>query len=402
MSPAPGAPAAEMGASGGDGSGRAGGFAAISVVFAVNAMAIAAWLPRIPDVKDRLALDAATLGLCLFALPLGALLLFPLAPRIISRFGLRATVAVTGGAFALAFIGPAFAWSAPSLFAALFAAGLAVGPIEVAMNAKAAEMERLQSRRIMARCHGFWSFGTILGAGLAAAASLAGLSFGAQQLLLMPPLALAAWCAARATPMDGAREGAPPPVFAFPRRAATAFCILPLGAMIVEAAMMDWSAVFARETLGAPAGRDAALFGAFALAMTLSRLAGDALAARFGAARVIVASSCLAMAGMAGVAAAPGLIAAALAAVAAGAGVGNVYPLGVSAAAEAGGEHGERDVASVAFISFFVILAAPPVIGVLADAWSLRTAFAILAPTALLAVLMVALTPRLRGAARRP
>ncbi len=63
--------------------------------------------------------------------------------------------------------------------------------------------------------------------------------------------------------------------------------------------MADWSAVYLRDSLRTTAAVAALGFGAFSLAMTAGRFAGDRMVARFGAVRVLRASSALAAAGLA-------------------------------------------------------------------------------------------------------
>ena len=59
---------------------------------------------------------------------------------------------------------PGWSWNVASLFVALFLIGLCHPVIDVAMNVEAARIEQLDVRRIMSKCHGFWSLGSMLGA----------------------------------------------------------------------------------------------------------------------------------------------------------------------------------------------------------------------------------------------
>ena len=114
--------------------------------------------------KAALGLDVLTLAFCLFGMPAGTMLGFLIVGRIIRRIGLRATCIWGGSGFLLSFIGPALAPNAVALGLALFLCGLTIATIEVSMNAKASQTERVLGRRIMTRCHAFWSFGTVAGA----------------------------------------------------------------------------------------------------------------------------------------------------------------------------------------------------------------------------------------------
>ena len=57
------------------------------MVFALNALGLSVWFPRIPDVKEALGLDVLTLAFCLFGMPVGTMLGFLIVGRIIRRLG---------------------------------------------------------------------------------------------------------------------------------------------------------------------------------------------------------------------------------------------------------------------------------------------------------------------------
>ena len=61
------------------------------MVFALNAVGLSVWFPRIPDVKAALGLDVLTLAFCLFGMPAGTMLGFLTVGRLIRRIGTRAT-----------------------------------------------------------------------------------------------------------------------------------------------------------------------------------------------------------------------------------------------------------------------------------------------------------------------
>lgn len=363
------------------------GFRAIRFVFMMEAVTIGAWLPRIPDFKIALAMDDGVLGIVLAALPAGTMVGFLAAARFAETVGLRMACMIAGPAFALSFILPGIASGPSSLFAALFVCGFIVALIEVAMNTEAGAIEKRAGRRIMSQCHGFWSIGTVVGAALGGLFAQAAISPAWQFVLLNPLFAIAALAAAWMLPPDPARqptEGAAR-FFTLPGRALFVLCLMPVGIMALEGAMMDWSAVFVREVLLGEPFEAAAAYSVFAAMMAVTRLAGDRLAERFGPARVVLVSALSAALGAALFAAAPDLAVALAGAALAGFGVATVYPLSVSAAAAAPGKSAEANVAAVSFIAFSVFLVGPPVIGGLAELFGLRIALALLVPGALVA-----------------
>ncbi len=365
------------------------GFTALRAVFALNGLGVAVWFPRIPDVKAALGLDLMTLALCLLGLPAGTLLGFLFVGRMTRRFGLKAVTTWAGAALLLSFIGPGFAWNAVSLGIALFACGLCVAAIEVAMNAKASQTEAALGRRIMTQCHAYWSFGAMGGALLGGAFAEAGIAFLVQQAILQPLLALGTILCARGLLDDAARK----PVVArgglvWPSTALLLVCLAPIGALLVEGAMMEWSAILLREHVGAAPLATAGTFAAFALAMALTRLAGDRLAETLGPQRVMRASGVLMGLGIAAFALSPSIWLSAPLAVLVGIGCANIYPLAMSIAAGLPGQPAERNVATLAMAAFTAFLIGPPFIGLAASLLSLPVALALLAPLGLAPFLM--------------
>ena len=365
--------------------------AAIFAVFFLESSALGHWIPRIPDVKAGLGLDDAELGLALLCMPLGSLAGLALAARTIERTGLKGGCRLFLPAWALLFLGPGLAGSLGALCAALALVGVAAGMIETAMNTEAAREESASGRRIMSRCHGFWSLGSMVGALVGAAVAELGIGTGAHFLVAMPVVAVLGWMAASALPEPSIEEGekareaaADAPLFRLPARAILPLCVMPLGLMMVEGAFIDWSAVFAREVLAASPLAVGVVYAAFSLVMAATRLSGDRIATRFGDEAVVRASAAAAALGIAGFALAPATGVAFAFAALAGAGVAIVYPLAITAVAARPGRSPTDNVAAMNMVSFSAFLLAPPLIGFLSEATTLRIALLSLVPFALL------------------
>lgn len=65
----------------------------------------AAWAPMIPFVKERFMLDEGQLGLLLLTSGLGAVLTMPFSGWLVSRFGPKLSVKVSGVIMSLALMG---------------------------------------------------------------------------------------------------------------------------------------------------------------------------------------------------------------------------------------------------------------------------------------------------------
>ena len=69
-----------------------------------------------------------------------------------------------------------------------------------------------------------------------------------------------------------------------------------------------------------------------------------------------------------------------------GAGIANIYPIAITLATSLS-ENKEKNVASVAFVSFTSFLIGAPLIGFMGEYWGLEVALSIIAPTSLFPLL---------------
>lgn len=384
---------------------------AIFGVFFFESSVLGQWIPRIPDIKNSLGLSDGGLGLALLMMPLGTLVGFSIAGRIIEMTGLRNACRIFLPLWALLFLGPALAQNLTGLAVALVLSGFAIGMIETAMNTEAARIEKVAGKRLMSRCHGFWSLGTMFGALMGGGLAQYGFSVFTHFLLTMPLIAVAGYVAATALPVlnkqsladtktdavistdtipvgieghdnSGVTDNSESGLFRLPSRAIVLLCMMPLGIMMVEGAFIDWSGVFMRDVLAASPWVIAVTYSSFSLVMASVRMAGDWLATRFGDQLIVRVSGLAACAGIVLFALAPSVAWAFLAAAFSGAGVAIVFPLAVSAAANRPGRTPADNVAALNMIAFTAFLIAPPVIGFMSEAFGLRTALLCLAPVA--------------------
>ena len=210
------------------------------------------------------------------------------------------------------------------------------------MNTEADRIESVTGRRIMSRCHGFWSLGSMAGALSGGVLAQASVSVGWHFTLVMPLLGLLGWWVASNLPrldvppgpvttadadtVDSASDG---PLFRLPSKAILALCIMPLGVMAVEGAFIDWSAVFMRSVLDASPLVLSVVYAFFSVIMAITRLTGDELATRYGDLIVVRVSALAATCGIAVFALAPSIPVAIVGAALSGMGVAVVYPLAV-------------------------------------------------------------------------
>ena len=352
-------------------------------LFFVAGAALGVWAAHIPLLKADLALDDSTLGLVMLAMGVGAVVSMPVAGALIHRFGAVSMCVVFGLIQAAALALPPHAPAPLALGASAFLIGVALGGIDIAMNAHAAAVERAWGRPIMSSIHAFFSIGGLFGAagsaGMIALGSSAAIGMAVGALVLAIVVAAASlWL--RFADKPEAEAG---PAFRLPNAAVLGLGALAVCSFLCEGAMMEWSAVFLRDVVGAPVAVAAAGYAAFSAAMTAARLAGDRFVERLGPGRAVQVSGALAAFAIAVIALAPNPWVAYAGIMLAGLGLANVVPPLFSTAGRTPGVAPAAALAMVASMGYGGGLIGPPAIGFVSDAVGLRVGFGVLAVAAL-------------------
>lgn len=395
---------------------------AVAALFLTNGALFANLVPRYPEIKAGLDLGNATYGLAVAAFPAGAITAGLAAAALVRRFG-SARVAVAGtvltaAGLLLAGLAPAL----PLLVVALFAAGAMDAFTDVAQNAHGLRVQRRYGRSIINGFHALWSVGAVVGGGMAAAAIALGLPLGVHLAItgaLFAVVALAAlrWCLpgldgetpdavaaeAVATPA-GAPAGAEPAgtgaAFARASRGRTAavlaaLVLVAVAGTLVEDAGSTWAAVYLSGSLGAPATLAAAGFVALVGAQFVGRLVGDRLVDRFGQRAVARTGGALVALGTGLALAFPSVPGTIAGFAAAGFGVATLVPAAMQQADELPGLRAGTGLTLVSWLMRLGFLLSPPIVGLVADATSLRTGLLVLPLAGVVVVLLAGvLAPR--------
>lgn len=376
---------------------------AVSIMFVANGIAFASWAARVPAVRERLGLRDGELGLALLGVACGAILAFRAAGPLIARFGSRRVTRVSAVLLCAALPLPALAPSFAALVAALLLLGMTNGLMDVAMNAQAVEVERRHGRPILASVHGMFSLGGLIGAALGALAADRGLSPAAHLLTVAAVLAAAVTLEGGALSAD-ARPEAPAAAAAGAPVGSRSTRLLLLGLVafcssVGEGAMANWSAVYLRDELHTTAAVAATGYAVFSLAMLVGRFSGDGLTQRFGAERLVRAAALLVAGGLGAALVVNVPIALLLGFGCVGAGLSVVVPLVFRAGASAPDVAPGKALSTLATLSYGGFLVGPPLIGLLADRFTLRGGLAVVVA---LVLVIVALAPVVaRGPAAR-
>ena len=361
---------------------------AVAAMFILNGALFGIWASRIPAVRDRLDLSHEVLGYGLLFMATGAVCSFPITGRLTDRFGAVSFTRVIAVLYTISLILLAFAGSFGALAVFLFIFGAFHGSMDVAMNAWAAEVEQAYDKPVMSSFHAMWSLGAGLGAFSGFAAVQLGLSVVAHYLLaggFVVGLALALswvrWTSRRS-------EQAKSKVFALPSGVLVVVGFTALCGALGEGAVADWSAIFLRDATGASESVAALGYAAFSVAMVVYRLAGGVVIAKFGPVVTARFGGVCAVLGVFAVVSAgqAGLALAGFALM--GIGYALIMPLAFSRAAKDPHVPPGQAIASVATLGYGGLLIGPPLIGILAELLTLRLAFAVLLPLAVLIILL--------------
>lgn len=396
---------------------------AVAALFLTNGALFANLVPRYPEIKAGLDLGNATYGLAVAAFPAGAITAGLAAAALVRRFG-SARVAVAGtvltaAGLLLAGLAPAL----PLLVVALFAAGAMDAFTDVAQNAHGLRVQRRYGRSIINGFHALWSVGAVVGGGMAAAAIALGLPLGVHLAItgaLFAVVALAAlrWClpgldgetpdAVPAEAEAGAAAGAPASAepagtgaaLARASRGRTAavlaaLVLVAVAGTLVEDAGSTWAAVYLSGSLGAPATIAAAGFVALVGAQFIGRLVGDRLVDRFGQRAVARTGGALVALGTGLALAIPSVPGTIAGFAAAGFGVATLVPAAMQQADELPGLRAGTGLTLVSWLMRLGFLLSPPIVGLVADATSLRTGLLVLPLAGVVVVLLAGvLAPR--------
>ncbi|NUP51288.1 MAG: MFS transporter [Catenulispora sp.] len=359
----------------------------VAAVFAAHGASSGTFASRLPWLADHLHLSAGKLGIALLMTSIGAITAMPFAGRLVAHSGTKLVARSLICVFALVVLAASWMPSLLALAAATTLLGAAGGTSDMAMNAQGILVEKRLGRSIMSGLHGSWSSGVLI-------AALAGSVAAHQHVSARVHFAVAAavisavavWATASfrttAVQVGLAEERTEDvPLFVVPRGVILLIGLVGFCGIYAEVAAQDWSSVYMHRTLHG--GEDLAAFttGMFAFTMAAGRLSGDMVVGRLGAALTVRICGVLGTIGGVLVVVAQSPVPAIIGFMLIGIGVSVVVPLAFAAAGHAG-PNPTQGVAGVATIAYGAGMAAPGMIGGIANLTSLRVAFTAVAALA--------------------
>ncbi|QRM56426.1 MFS transporter [Sinorhizobium sp. BG8] len=359
-----------------------------SLLFLAGGVGIGAWASSLPLLSAKMGLDKAQLGTLLLCFAFGAIVLMVNVGRFSDRFTSYALSLCGSVAFGLAIFLVPFVDGLMSLGMLLFVAGAGFGTLDVSMNIEASEIERDTDRHLMSSFHALFSIGNIIGAFLVGMIVTYGGRLheclgGAGVLVVLT--ALATLLFARNSDHHGthaaktAASGAAAKLNSSQTVLVFMFGIIAFLAFLAEGGIMDWSAVYLVDTVGASESVGAYGFAIFAAAMALGRLVGDSVTRRVGHVNVlrfggiVCAASLSAM--LFGRSVGVSLVILAFC----GFGVANMIPAVFASAGRIGSRAAGRAMSIVTTMGYTGLLLGPAVLGFIAQVSSLTVSLGLIA-----------------------
>ncbi|MEV5144899.1 MFS transporter [Streptomyces sp. NPDC052727] len=358
----------------------------IAALFCFLGLQYGTWVSRLPALKTRLDLGAGEVGLLLMACGAGAAASFPLVAVLMRRLGSRLLSLASAAALIAVLAALSAVPDYPLALLAVCADGVAVGCLNVAMNAQGAALESAHGRTAMSQLHATFSGGllaaALIASGVTTLTASVAAHFGVAGALLLLLLAgarpgLLTHREPDPTTPDGpkrrTRRGLPSGTTLLMG------CAMAFGT-ITEGAMNDWSTLYMKDAVKASATVAPLGIAVVSVMMLLARVRADRWRTRWGDGRVVRAGSAVAAVGLALALLAGGVVPTLLGFACVGLGAAAVTPCVYVAAAGRGADA----LALVAAMGTTGLLAGPALIGFVAGAANLTVGMATVAASALI------------------
>lgn len=350
---------------------------ATRLLFLVAGFGYSCWAPLVPFVKNQLGIGDHILGILLLCIGCGSIVAMAITGALTTRFGSKPIIIGSGFGLAFALALLAVSNTVFTLALALAAFGAALGALDVAMNLHAVEVERAAGRPVMSGFHAHFSIGGFAGSAFMTFLLSAQMAV-VPSTLICSALMVGAMAVAAPRLLDGhgSKDG---PLFAVPRGIVLAIAVLAAIAFLVEGALLDWSALLITESAMVSVAQGGVGYIVFSIAMTVCRLAGDAISTRFGDRNTLQWGGVIALAGFVVLLAAPAAAFALAGFALIGSGCSNIVPVFFRRASAQRSMPRGLAIAAISTTAYAGILAGPAGIGFVSRAAGLHAAFWMLA-----------------------
>jgi MFS family permease len=354
---------------------------AVALFYFSMGLCFSSWASRIPDIKTSLHLNDGMLGSILFALPVGQFLMMPFSGKLVTRFGSHKVILIALPLYTICLSNIGLVKQGWQLAVALFLFGLAGNLCNISINTQGVSAERLYQRPIMASFHGGWSLAGFTGALI----GLLMINLKVAPYWHFITVILIVWIIVwinypflvkgMSDPNKGETKRK---FFGKPDSILLQLGIIGFFSMASEGAMFDWSGVYFKDIVKAPASLVILGYTSFMIMMASGRFLADYVITKIGRKRLLQICGIMISTGLFTAVLFPHLVSCTISFMLVGLGVSSIVPTVYSAA----GRHTKVPpgiaLATVSSVSFLGFLMGPPLIGHIAQIAGLRYSFAVI------------------------
>jgi MFS family permease len=354
---------------------------AVALTYFSMGLVFASWASRIPDIKTALHLNDAMFGSILFALPVAQFIMMTFSGKLVTHFGSRKVLLVALPLYAFCLTNIGLVKAGWQLAIALFMFGLSGNLCNISINTQGVSAEKLYQRPIMSSFHGGWSLagftGALIGLAMINLKVVPYFHFLTVILIVGTIILLNQNHLIKGKPAinpdEPKRKFFNKPDLALVQLGVIGFC-----SMASEGAMFDWSGVYFKDVVHAPASLVILGYTSFMIMMASGRFLADYVTSKIGRKRLLQICGVMISTGLYTAVFFPFIITSTIAFMMVGLGVSSIVPSVYSAA----GRHSKIPpgiaLATVSSVSFLGFLMGPPLIGYISQAAGLRYSFAVI------------------------
>lgn len=346
-------------------------------LFACSSLLFGTWVAAIPGIKQRLGFTDGSLGLSLLLSPLGAITGVFLSTRVFGKIPVGKWMLAGYILQSLIMISLINSFNRPMCWISLYCLGLVSFLNGVSSNATVNIMEQRYDRLLMSTCHALYSLGGFVSAGFAALMFAVSVPSGWQITIMAVIIATVNICNRHhlLANKEIIHSGSG---LKLPSLSILSISFICMVLFMAEGCVADWSAIYFKEVMQAPAALISLGYAGFSIAMTIGRLNGDSIVSVMGNKKTVIVGSLTAAAGFLLVVISPFIGLAITGYVIIGFGCSGIVPILFRASANIPGVSKVEGFAMVTTGGLIGFLAGPSVIGFISEKASLSKGLSLL------------------------
>lgn len=350
---------------------------AVGFLFATSSLLFGIWVASIPGIKLRLGFTDGSLGLSLLLSPLGAITGMLLSTKVFSKIPVGKWMYSGYLILCCIMILQINSVNRFMFWTCLYCLGTISFLNGVSANATVNLMEKKYNKLLMSTCHGMYSMGGAVSAGIAALLFVIHIPSGWQIVMVASVLIVVILSNKNRllANHDIIHSGA---AFKLPSLSILGISFICMVSFMAEGCVADWSAIYFKEILFAPKALISLGYAGFSVAMTVGRLNGDMLITKLGSKNVVVSGSLLAATGFLVVVTAPVVMVAITGYIMIGFGCCCIVPVLFRASANIPGVSTVEGYAMVTTGGLIGFLTGPSVIGFISEKANLSKGLSLL------------------------